>query len=129
MLCLLKATQSSSTYIVLVIPLQLTAPTYLLAWSSRERLKLVYAVPHRTVSRFILTSLYTPVEESTVFDEVVKKHPDLSPAIPMSLINPDTTILQSHHSVIFDRLDGDLIHCTAVCIEGSAGPSGVDALG
>ena len=44
-------------------------------------------------------------------------------------INPNTTTLRSCHPVIFDCLDGDLIHRTAVRIEGSAGPSGVDALG
>ena len=64
-----------------------------------------------------------------VYDELVKKHPDPSPATPLSLINPGTTNLQSCHPVIFDCLDGDLIRRTAVRIEGSAGPSGVDALG
>ena len=47
----------------------------------------------------------------------------------MSLMNSNTTTLQSCHPVIFDHLDGDLIRCTAVHIEGSAGPSGVDPLG
>ena len=53
----------------------------------------------------------------------------LSPTTPMSLINPDTTTLQSCHPVIFDHLDSDLIRRTAVRIEGSTWPSGVDALG
>ena len=64
-----------------------------------------------------------------MFDKLVKKHPDFSPASPLSPINPGTTNLQSCHPVIFDCLDGDLIRRTAVRIEGSAGPSGVDALG
>lgn len=74
-------------------------------------------------------SLSIPIGESTVFNELVKKHSDPSPATSMTLINPNTITLQSCHPVIFDCLDGDLICCTAVRIEGSAGPSGVDALG
>ena len=41
MLCLLKATPSSGIYNIIIAPLQLTALTYLLAWSSKERLKLL----------------------------------------------------------------------------------------
>ena len=52
----------------------------------------------------------------------------LSSTTPVSHINPDTTTLQSCHTVISDYLDGDLIHRTAVGIEGSAGPSGIDGL-
>ena len=40
MLCLSKATLSSDIYNILITPLQLTALAYLLAWSSKERLKL-----------------------------------------------------------------------------------------
>ena len=79
-------------------------------------------------SRCSLLPLSTLVGESTVFDELVKKHPDPSPATLLNLINPGTTNLQSCHPIIFDCLDGDLICRTAVHIEGSAGPSGVDAL-
>jgi len=47
----------------------------------------------------------------------------------MILINPNITTLQSFHPIIFDCLDSSLLHCTTIRIEGSAGPSGVDALG
>ena len=80
-------------------------------------------------SRGSFLPLSTTVKESTVFDELVKKHPDPFPATPLSLINPGTTDLQSCHPVIFDCLDGDLIRHTAVCLERCAGPSGVHALG
>ena len=73
--------------------------------------------------------LSTKVGESTVLNELVKKHPNPSPATPLSLINPTSTIVRSCHPVIFDCLDGDLIRRTAIRIQGLAGPSGVDALG
>ena len=79
-------------------------------------------------SRGSFLPLSTLVGESTVFDELVKKHPDPSPATLLSLINPGTTNLHSCHPVIFNCLDSDLIRCTAVRNERSAGPSGVDAL-
>ena len=48
-------------------------------------------------SRGSFLPLSTPVGESTVFYELVKKHPDPSPATLLSLINPCTTNLQSCH--------------------------------
>ena len=80
-------------------------------------------------SRDSFLPLSTQVGESKVFEELVKKHPNPSPATPQSLINPTNTILQSCHPVIFDCLDSDLIRHTAVRIQGSAGPPGVNALG
>ena len=130
--CLPRGIQSSNIYNTLIAPPQLTVPEYLLVWSSRERLKLPCGKPCGFLRNSLgahFLPLSTPVGESTVLDELVKKHPDPSPATPMSLINPNTTTLRSCHPVIFDCLDGDLICCTTVRIEGSAGPSGVDALG
>ena len=80
-------------------------------------------------SRVSFLPLSTPFVESTVFDELVKKHPDPFPATPLSLNNPDTTNLQNSQTFIFDCLDGGLICCTGVHIEEFAGPSAVDALG
>ena len=34
-----------------------------------------------------------------------------------------------YHPVIFDALDGSVIHAAALCTSGSAGPSGLDAYG
>ena len=104
--------------------------------SSRIFTRLVFQGKIKAAMRFLTEQsrgsflpLSTPVGESTVFDELVKKHPDPSPATPLSLIISGTTDLQSCHPAIFDCLDGDLIFRTAVCIEGSTGPSGVDAMG
>ena len=80
-------------------------------------------------SRGSFLPLSTPVGESTVFDELVKKHPGPSPANLMNLVSPDAPTLKNCHPVIFDCLDGDLIRHTVLRIEGSTGPSGVDALG
>ena len=80
-------------------------------------------------SRGSFLPLSTPIGESTVFDELIKKHPDLSPVTPMGLVTSSATSFQSCHPIIFDCLDGDLIRHTVLWIEGSAGHSGVDALG
>ena len=80
-------------------------------------------------SRGSFLPLSTPVGESTVFDELIRKHPDPSPITPTSLVTSNTTSFQGCHPIIFDYLNGDLICRTAVRVEGSAGPSGVDALG
>ena len=65
---------------------------------SRERLKLPCGFSQNShMAQFFLLS--TPVEESAVFDELIKKHPNPSPATPISLINPDITTLQSCHPV------------------------------
>ena len=58
--------------------------------------------------------LCTPVGGSSVLDELIKKHPDPSPVIPTCLVSSDAPVLGSCHPVIFDCLDGDLIHYTAV---------------
>ena len=60
---------------------------------------------------------------------VIKKHPDPSPVTPTCLISPDAPVLGSYNPVIFDCLDGDLICCNAVHVEGSPGSLEVDALG
>ena len=80
-------------------------------------------------SRGSFLPLSTPVGESTVFDELIRKHPDPSPVTPTSLVTSDTTSFHICHPIIFDCLNGDLIRRTAIRVEGSAGPSGVDALG
>ena len=122
-LCLLKATRSSNPHNILIRP-----P----ADSSRIFAHLVFQGKIKAAMWFLtelswgsFLPLPTPVGESTVFNELVKKHPDPSPVTPMSLINPDTTILQSCHPVIFDFLDSDLICCTVVRIEGSVDLQGL----
>ena len=104
--------------------------------SSRVFAHLVFHGKDKAAMRFLMEQsrssflpLSTPVGESTVFNELVKKHPGPSPANLMNLVSPDAPTLKNCHPVIFDCLDGDLIRRTVLFIEGSAGPLGMDALG
>ena len=63
---------------------------------------------------------------TTVRDELLKKHPAGQPAYPEILL-PLTT--PATHPVVFDCLDGGVIRSAALRTHGSAGPSGVDAVG
>ena len=69
------------------------------------------------------------VGNSTVLEELVKKHPCPLPATPASWIVTDATNYSSCHPVIFEQLDEHVIRRTALHLGGAAGPSGVDALG
>ena len=55
-----------------------------------------------------------------------EKHP--KPLNPMTIIRPEDCP-NDHHPVIFESLNGQLIHHTALKTNGSAGPSGVDSAG
>ena len=63
---------------------------------------------------------------ATVREELLKKHPAGQPAYPEILL-PLTT--PATHPVVFDCLDGGVIWSAALRTQGSAGPSGVDAVG
>ena len=63
---------------------------------------------------------------TTVRDELLKKHPAGQPAYPEILL-PLTT--PATHPVVFDCLDGGVIRSAALRTHGSAGSSGVDAVG
>ena len=69
------------------------------------------------------------VGESTVLEELIKKHPSPSPASSSSLIVTDSTNFSHCHPVIFDCLNDDVIRKVVLRMEGAAGPSGVDARG
>ena len=78
-------------------------------------------------------SLDTVVSSSpcrTVREILHDKHPDSKPALPNSVLLP-TTLSPDHepHPILFDRIDGALIHKIALQSRGSAGPSGIDAAG
>ena len=113
---------------------QLTTLKCLLAWyvfHGKIKAAMRFLTEHSRCS-FLPSSI--PVEESTIFDELIKKHPDPSPATSLSLINPDatTTLKNCCYSVIFDCLDGDLIHRTATYVSVLRCPQGLkglDALG
>ena len=60
----------------------------------------------------------------TVRDELLKKHPSGQPAHCDVLKALDDC---RSHPVIFDAIDGALIRGAALCTQGAAGPSGLDA--
>ena len=63
----------------------------------------------------------------TVKEILHEKHPDTSPVVPSAILSLDTPSTDHEpHSVIFDQLDGPLIHKVA---NGATGPSGIDAAG
>ena len=73
-----------------------------------------------------LDSCVNSDSSETVRDILYKKHPLRKPlkqsAIITSEVPPDEP-----HPILFDRLDGQLIHSTALRTDGAAGPSGLDA--
>ena len=64
----------------------------------------------------------------TVLDELRSKHPEGKPASQNCIVDgsPNGTVF---HPVIFDNLNGKTIRETVLRIQGSAGPSGIDASG
>ena len=68
------------------------------------------------------------MDEWTVLDELRSKHPEGKPASQNCIVDtsPNKAVF---HPVIFDNLDGKTIRETTLRIQGSAGPSGVDASG
>ena len=64
----------------------------------------------------------------TVHEELISKHPIGQPIHPSAVLSFPTSKLPSH-PVIFDSLDGASIRTAALHTNGSAGPSGLDALG
>ena len=62
----------------------------------------------------------------TVRGVLQKKHPPPQPLKHSSLMTADVPITEPH-SVLFDKIDGQLIRSTALRMDGAAGPSGLDA--
>ena len=61
-------------------------------------------------------------------EELISKHPSGQSIHPSAVLSSPTLKLPSHH-VIFDSLDGASIRTAVLLTNGSAGPSGLDALG
>ena len=61
----------------------------------------------------------------TVMDHLLDKHPPRTPALPSAI--SDQPLAIAPHSVIFDQIDGALIRSINQQMDGSAGPSGLDA--
>ncbi len=62
----------------------------------------------------------------TVREVLLKKHPTKQQPALSSIITPDTPSIEPH-SILFDRINGQLIRNTALRMDGAAGPSGLDA--
>ncbi len=62
--------------------------------------------------------------DDDVLNTLKEKHPKSQPAMQGSLLNGPVTNVED---VIFEAIDGNLIHRTAKSISGAAGPSGADA--
>ena len=73
-----------------------------------------------------LDSQVAPDTPETVREALMKKHPSGKPSTQSAIVAMDRPASEPH-SVMFDRIDGDLIQSTAFKTEGAAGPSGLDA--
>ena len=67
-------------------------------------------------------------EQKTVRQVLLEKHPKGRPLQQSTLFGKDTPS-QEPHPVMFEQINGNLIHATALKTEGAAGPSGMDAAG
>ena len=68
------------------------------------------------------------IDGKPVRDVLKEKHPAAQAACSAALLSlVDNTV--ETHPVLFERIDGDLIRSTALKVQGSAGPSGMDATG
>ena len=65
---------------------------------------------------------------TSVRDELTKKHPPGQPAHSSALIHPSKEV-PDVHPVLFECIDGTAIRSAAIRMNGSAGPSGLDAVG
>ena len=63
-----------------------------------------------------------------IFETLKKKHPARKPAIPSAVITSNSSSHDPSHFILFDQLDGLMIRKTVLKTEGSAGPSGLDAM-
>jgi len=78
-------------------------------------------------SRGSFLPLSAPVGDSTVLDELVKKHPPPSRVVPDALVDPDGPLPDCSHPIIFECLDEHVIRSAVLHVDGAAGPSGLDA--
>ena len=67
------------------------------------------------------------IENKTVRDILLEKHPASRPVHQTALLDKDYESPRTHHPMIFDELDGMCILRAALKTDGGAGPSGMDA--
>lgn len=69
----------------------------------------------------------TPIPTIKTVQEILhKKHPPKQPLNQSSIIAQNAPIVKPH-PILFDAIDGQLIHSTALRMDAAAGPSGLDA--
>ena len=64
----------------------------------------------------------------TVREMLHNKHPPGQNLVPSAIVEPDPDT-QDPHPILFEKIDGDLIKRVALKMDGSSGPSGMDAAG
>ena len=64
----------------------------------------------------------------TVHEVLLEKHPAGEPLIPSAVATHEVPIV-APHPIIYQQIDGPMIHATALKTAGAAGPSGIDAAG
>lgn len=77
--------------------------------------------------------LDTPVshnagETRTVRDLLMEKHPEAQP-LKMSAVTVEAQSTLNPHPILYEQINGSLIHSIALRTNGAAGPSGIDAAG
>ena len=74
-----------------------------------------------------LDSIVDSDNNQTVRDILFQKHPSRQPITKSAIISSHATPSQQHpHPILFDKIDGHLIHSTILRMDGAAGPSGLD---
>ena len=61
----------------------------------------------------------------SVKDALLKKHPPNQPPKPSTIVSLSDSS-PPFHPVVFEGMDGVLIRRTILCMDGAAGPSGLD---
>ena len=70
-----------------------------------------------------LDSIVDSDNNQTVCDILFQKHPSRQPITKSAIISSHATPSQQHpHPILFDKIDGHLIHSTILRMDGAAGP-------
>ena len=65
------------------------------------------------------------IDDQSVKDILLEKHPPAQPLYPSTSVTSNTPNV--FHSILFDSIYPELIRSTMLKINGSSGPSGLDA--
>ena len=75
-----------------------------------------------------MLDLEDEIDGKQVWSLLKEKHPSAQAAHSATLLSGDDNTTETY-PVLFERIDGNLIRSTALKVQGSAGPSGMDAAG